>query len=365
MLPNSKGSQDARSSVSSATSLVRSQLKKSLLAKMSRAADGAHPLRSSGQGDGSLLGAPQVKGALVNCSNGRNGYGSDPPRTMSQQEGGTREGGGDDEEDEEDVCVLTLCDDGLVVDEEYQRQKRRERDMKRKRRERERKALQQSVFAGTQDRRKGEQVRAAPAEQDKFDRSFPQQALGIPALFNQQQQPLGLSSTRAEGQGEGGFSARSHTGPVELGWKAGGFHVRGGNGNGIAAWAERDPGAVSQTAEGKESVDSTHVSALGSGDQYDKSSGGWTSLQSRGRDGFLGGVSRPSVNGSTADEGRSLWSYQPLKLGNGLSAGGDHGNSQGFNKQAPLASVLGSSSALSSVESRSPVASAGKVCCVC
>ena len=163
---------------------------------------------------------------------------------MGLQEGGTREGGGDNEEDEEDVCVLTLCDDGLVVDEEYQRQKRRERDLKRKRKERERRELLQDV--GTQDGWKFQQVRAATAEQDKSDRSFPQKALGIPVLFNHQQQPQGngLSSTRGEVQGEGAFRARSRVGPDELGWQAEGFHARGGTGNGS--------GCVSNALAGQE-----------------------------------------------------------------------------------------------------------------
>jgi hypothetical protein len=44
----------------------------------------------------------------------------------------------EDEDDEDEVCVLTLCDDGLVEDAEYERERERERELKRERKERER-----------------------------------------------------------------------------------------------------------------------------------------------------------------------------------------------------------------------------------
>jgi len=51
-------------------------------------------------------------------------------------------GGGEEEEEEEEgkeVCVLTLCDDGLVEDEEHMAHLVRQRDLKRGRKDREKK----------------------------------------------------------------------------------------------------------------------------------------------------------------------------------------------------------------------------------
>ena len=113
-----------------APSTVREQLKEKLLSKRMLASNQAPSAGAETMGGGQY--ASQHAAARL------------PARPARDQDVALQAHAEDSQDDDDDdVCVLMLCDDGLVEDEEHERARERERELTRKRREQEQKEREQ------------------------------------------------------------------------------------------------------------------------------------------------------------------------------------------------------------------------------